>query len=293
MTHLLRGMKSAESPPSRTALDLVEKLSAPQLSAMVPVLEALYEFVSRAPAEPPPLPIAQPVIGSVVHVAPHHNLLEKLRLVEAKLQEAISMEPTPAREEQFANCLAMLQSETARLDEEYSSSPHADLSSSPGPGLLSSPSMFSVDAITGLPTRPVFERLVTTALEGHRTIGIALFVIERLAYVNKRFGKKASDEVLLFVAQHLAAELADTNSFSRWSGPAFVAIFDLSKDHEGTERKLQSIVAKQLSKNLSAGGRSVILPISCSYLLERLSPEQSPSDIYAKMDDFIANHLRE
>jgi GGDEF domain-containing protein len=159
---------------------------------------------------------------------------------------------------------------------------------------LGSPGSATSDATTGLPARLIFERAVCDALTQGRESVVALFIVERLAYINKRFGRVAGEEILLHVAQYLAQELPDSSTLARWSGPAFAAILDSTSAAKRTEMQIRAIASKRLSKTIDSGGRrAVMIPISCSCTVESLNAENSPEAIFTRMDDFLAAHSSE
>jgi GGDEF domain-containing protein len=121
--------------------------------------------------------------------------------------------------------------------------------------------------------------------EGKRFM-TALFVVERLPLINKRFGRFAGDRVLLYVAQYLAQELPDSNSLSRWSGSSFSAIINF-ENSEKMESQIRAISNKPLSANIDVGNRSVMLTISCACMMEQASGSASPEALFTKMDEFV------
>jgi diguanylate cyclase (GGDEF)-like protein len=160
--------------------------------------------------------------------------------------------------------------------------------------LLASPGRSTSDAATGLPARLIFERAVCDAITQGTESVVALFIVERLAYINKRFGRATGEEILLYVAQYLAEELPDSSMLARWSGPAFAAILDSTSAAKRTEMQIRAIASKRLSKTIDSGGRTaVMIPISCSCTVESLTAESSSEAIFSRMDDFLSAHSTE
>jgi GGDEF domain-containing protein len=146
------------------------------------------------------------------------------------------------------------------------------------------------DTTTGLPGRLIFERAVCDAIIQGKESVVALFMVERLAYINKRFGRATGEEILLYVAQYLAQELPDSSILARWSGPAFAAMVDSASAAKRTEMRIRAIASKHLSTNIDNGRTAVMIPISCSCIVESLSAETSPETIFSRMDDFLSAH---
>jgi diguanylate cyclase (GGDEF)-like protein len=127
---------------------------------------------------------------------------------------------------------------------------------------------------------------VSDAIGEQKTFMLALFVVERLPLINKRFGRAAGDRVLLYVAQYLAQELPDSNSLSRWGGTAFSAIIT-SENSDKRGSQIRAILNKPLSANIDVGSRSVMLTISCGSLMEQVSATSSAESLFKKMDEFV------
>jgi len=144
----------------------------------------------------------------------------------------------------------------------------------------------TVDSETGLPGRLLFEKLVADSIAEGKNVITALFVVERLPLINKRFGRLAGDRVLLYVAQYLAQELPESNSLSRWSGSAFSTIINF-ENSDKMESQIRAISNKPLSANIDVGNRSVMLTISCACMMEQLSADASPEKVFDKMDEFV------
>lgn len=208
--------------------------------------------------------------------------LEPSLKIENQLERILEIRDPQALREAIATCLDLFRSEKTHLN--------ASRSKANATNLLKSPTVPTTDATTGLPGRLLFERIVANAVAESKESITALFVVERLAYINKRFGRITGDEILLSVAQYLAQELPDSSSLSRWSGPAFAAILHPTAGKK-TEMQVRAISRRQLSKTMETGGRSVMLPINCSCMIEPLSEGSSPDLIFSKMDDFISAHL--
>jgi diguanylate cyclase (GGDEF)-like protein len=236
------------------------------VTAVAPLLQALSGLLQRddSPREEevksPATPEAPVSVGA-------------LQSLEETLSQALELDDLQTIKESISKCL-----ETVRTEK-----------SKPGriPSANVPPSAtLSVDAETGLPGRLLFEKIVADSIAEGRNFITALFVVERLPLINKRFGRVAGDRVLLFVAQYLAQELPDSNSLSRWGGPAFSAIIN-SENSEKMESQIRAISNKPLSANIDVGSRSVMLTISCACMMEQLSGTASPEKLFDKMDDFI------
>jgi GGDEF domain-containing protein len=195
-----------------------------------------------------------------------------LDALEQNLSHALELDDAEAIKKLISTCL-----EVVRADKANASAP--TLTVPPAPPT-------SVDGETGLPGRLLFERLVADSIVEGRKFITALFVVERLPLINKRFGRAAGDRVLLHVAQYLGQELPDSNSLSRWSGPAFSAIINCDNSDK-MESQIRAISNKPLSANIDVGNRSVMLTISCACMMEQVNADASPESLFTKMDNFV------
>ncbi|MFL6446806.1 MAG: GGDEF domain-containing protein [Bryobacteraceae bacterium] len=233
---------------------------------MAPLLQALsglmsaYEISSERTEAPP---LTDPIsIG----------LLETL---EQSLSQALELDDPQALKQSISQCLEAVRSEKDKQ------TPQRSVTLPPA-------TRASLDAVTGLPGRLHFERRVADLVAEGRTFIAALFVVERLPLMNKRFGRAAGDRVLSYVAHYLAHELPESNGLSRWSGSAFAAIIK-AENSEKMENQIRAISNKPLSASIDVGNRSVMLTISCGCMMEQVSGDASPESLFAKMDEFLTS----
>lgn len=250
----------------------IEKLSDAQIAVIGQALKGLVGLSAEA-NKPPAVPVPDPSVD--VEPLPGDVYKE----LEQRLEGALQAEDLLQTRACISSCLEAIRSGVA--------------ASASGLPLPRSPRPVTEDATTGLPARLILERTVANAITEGKESMVALFVVERLAYINKRFGRITGDEILLYVAQYLAQELSDSSSLCRWSGPAFGVVLNSYNAARKTEMQIRAISRKQLSKTIDSGGRSVMLPISCSCMVETLSPDSSPELIFTKMDDFISSHVND
>jgi diguanylate cyclase (GGDEF)-like protein len=249
----------------------LKELSEQQAVAVAPFLKALSELIAGSNSQQEQHEAARaltPPVDSKPHLA-----AGPLELLEHTLSQALDAKDPKGVRDAISKCLEIVRTEKAK--------PVASsvISAAPVTSL-------NVDAETGLPNRSLFERIVADSIAEGRQFITALFVVERLPLINKRFGRLAGDRVLLYVARYLAQELPDSNSLSRWSGSAFSAIIN-AENSEKMESQIRAISNKPLSANIDVGNRSVMLTISCACMMEQLSADAEPEKLFGKMDDFV------
>jgi diguanylate cyclase (GGDEF)-like protein len=199
--------------------------------------------------------------------------LGTLEALEQTLSETLELPDPEAMKEAIAKCLEIVRTEKAKPTTAQAT-------------VVLAPVTHHLDSETGLPGRLLFEKIVSDAIGEQKTFMLALFVVERLPLINKRFGRAAGDRVLLYVAQYLAQELPDSNSLSRWGGTAFSAIIT-SENSDKRGSQIRAILNKPLSANIDVGSRSVMLTISCGSLMEQVSATSSAESLFKKMDEFV------
>jgi GGDEF domain-containing protein len=247
------------------------QLSDKQTVAVAPLLKALSNLMSDQRGHGDQVENAAPstsplIAGASISTAPLESL-------EEILSRALEAEDPQIIKDSMLRCLEIVRTEKAKPP----STPA--LNAVPAAAL-------TVDAETGLPGRLSFEKRVADSIVEGKNVINALFVVERLPLINKRFGRLAGDRVLLYVAQYLAQELPDSDSLSRWSGPAFSAIINF-ENSDKMESQIRAISNKPLSANIDVGNRSVMLTISCACMMEQLSADASPEKVFDKMDEFV------
>ncbi len=88
----------------------------------------------------------------------------------------------------------------------------------------------SVDCLTGVAGRAIFERTLQTdyarAKRTKRPFGVLMLDVDHFKGVNDRYGHPAGDEVLRAVAQAAAIHVRDSDLFARYGGEEFVAVVD-------------------------------------------------------------------
>ncbi len=196
-----------------------------------------------------------------------------LEALEQALSETLDLPDPEAIKGSITKCLEIIRTEKAKPAPAQ-------------PTVVLPPVTHHIDSETGLPGRLLFEKIVSDAIGEQKTFMLALFVVERLPLINKRFGRAAGDRVLLYVAQYLAQELPDSNSLSRWGGTAFSAIIT-SENSDKMGSQIRAISNKPLSANIDVGSRSVMLTISCGCLMEQVTLTSSAENLFKKMDDFV------
>jgi len=217
--------------------------------------------------------------------------VKQLSVIESKLQRAATLEDTRMVKTQLTDCLTLVRSEALRLQTESRSKVNALKSDVErlSNRLKSVSTDESEDAVTGLRGRSSAEEMITTRIAAGKEFLVALFMLDRLASINGRFGRLVGDDILVTGAQTLAQKLAGVTLY-RWSGPAFVAVFDPSVNLAQAETRATQAAALRLEKNIEADNRSVLIVVTASCHLQRVSSKLAPDAVFRNMDSFLAAH---
>lgn len=210
----------------------------------------------------------------------HASAIEDLRVLRIQLQETLSVigeESTRLRTEAEARMEALQQ----RLEAVFS--PDGQVNAV----------LYTLDAVTGLENRAAAEKLISERVEQGRPCVAALFVVSKLAMVNRRFGRAVGDEVLLMVAHHIGQSLPANSVLFRWSGPALAAVIDIQSNSEDLHRKLTRIASTPLEKNIEAGERQTFVPVTVLLFTQRTGAASVPKGVFKAMDQFVSSNAME
>lgn len=216
--------------------------------------------------------------------------VSQLNTIERKLQRASTLEDTRQLRAQMADCLTIIRSESARIQVESKVRLRAlqaeveRVSTRLQMGLFDS----STDPVTGLPARAQAEQAITARIAAGQEHVAALFVVDRLASINDRFGRSTGDDILLLVAQQLAKRLSGSTLF-RWSGPAILAVLEIVTTAEAAENQAKLAATMSVEKSVEAGERAVLLPIRCLCQVQKISASALADEVYRGFDRFISH----
>ena len=216
--------------------------------------------------------------------------VKQLGVIESKLQQAVTLQDTRQVKAFMSDCLMLVRSESSRLQAEARTKVNAlrndvDRLSS---RLRAISSDDAHDPLTGLPGRRAAEEAIANKIEGGKEFLVSLYVLDRMASINGRFGRLVGDDVLVSGTQAIAQKLAGTTLY-RWSGPAMVAVFDTSVNLTQAETRAQQAAAIRLEKNIDADNRSVLIVVTASCHLQRVSPKLAPNTVFRNMDAFMGS----
>jgi GGDEF domain-containing protein len=222
--------------------------------------------------------------------------VERLTLVEGKMEKASAIQDIRSLRSSLQDCLDVIKEENARLRAESEARLHV-LEEKVQSALASTASLnraaSSMDVITGLESHAAAEHQIAERITEGRPCVVALFVVSRLAFVNRHFGRKIGDQVLTQIARHISNSLPPNSMLFRWSGPALAAVVDIQPNLEEVNRKLARIASAHLSKNVDDGGRSLLVPITVALWTQRAGAGSVEAGVFKAMDNFVAANASE
>lgn len=216
--------------------------------------------------------------------------VKQLSTIEAKLQHASTLEDTRQVKTYLTDCLTLVRSETLRLQNESRQKINTlkndvDRLSN---RLKSAATGDSGDAVTGLPGRTAAEESIAANIATGKEFLVAVFMLERMASINGRFGRVVGDDILVTGAQAIAQKLKETSLY-RWSGPAFVAVFDPAVQITQAEALARQAGAIRLEKAIEADHRTVLIVVTAAAHLQRVDGKVGPDGVFRSIDSFMAS----
>lgn len=146
----------------------------------------------------------------------------------------------------------------------------------------------AVVPMNGLPDRSGAEQEIAAKIASNRDCVCGLFVVNRLASIQARFGRAVGDEVMLLSAERLAQHLPAGVTVSRWSESALIALVDVDTNIAEVTRRFARAASMNLEKNIETQHRFVLVPITLSFTLKRLSGSSSAPDTFQEFDRFVS-----
>jgi len=215
--------------------------------------------------------------------------VKQLSVIEARLQRANSLEDTRLLKASMADCLTLVRHESQRLQAES----RTKINRLKGDvdrltvRLKAASIEDSQDLVTGLPGRIAAEEAFEAKIATGKDFVAALFVLDRMASINGRFGRAVGDEILVTGAHALAQKLTGTTLY-RWSGPAFAAVFDPAVNGAQAELRAKQAAATRVEKNIDVEDRSILIVITYSCHVQKVTSKTAPDTVIKNMDTFMA-----
>ena len=122
------------------------------------------------------------------------------------------------------------------------------------------------DPIAGLPQRLEAEAALEAACGDDSHTYAALFLVERIESIKARFGRDIGEQVEVRFYQRVVTGLRVNDRFFRWSKSAFLVLLQRDESGEHVRREITAILSRPFDQTFELTGRSVVLPISSTWL---------------------------
>src|SRR5580704_3029482 len=213
----------------------------------------------------------------------------KLRQIERQIEKSSQTEDLRILKTQLELSLGVICEEAAaqeRRSEEVAGQLR-DAMSRPESAAVLSEAVADLDMVTGLPNHRAAEQAIRSAITSRTSTYAVLFSVERLEVINGRFGFSVGDRILMLFGQHLAQRISQSDRLFRWRGPGFLAVLDRSGPEISIRAEMARMVSGRLEQEVELGGRSVLLPVSASWMLTSLV-DSTVDKVSRKLDAFSA-----
>jgi GGDEF domain-containing protein len=200
----------------------------------------------------------------------------RLQEIERQIEKTSAIDDIRKLKERLSRCLIDLREERMRQSLQAEKTIGGMKSAIPG-------NVKELDDATGLGSRPDAETALAAARDSGANAYVALFTIDHLHGLNSRFGRTVGDRIIMLFAQHLAQSL---NNVYRWSGPAFLAIFE---NEGGIERAKQELIPAltRLETTIEVNQRTVLVPINYSWVMHSIREHDRVTTLIHKLDEFM------
>jgi GGDEF domain-containing protein len=144
-----------------------------------------------------------------------------------------------------------------------------------------------IDPITDLEDRNAALAAIEQILSFGSGFHVAVFCLENLDQMNKRFGFATGDGVLATFSGFLGMHTSNDLLF-RWRGPFFVSIIAREVSSEDVRSELQKMTNNRVDYMVQAGSKSVAMPLGWSWTVISVQGSDSPGSAVDAIDRFVA-----
>jgi GGDEF domain-containing protein len=198
--------------------------------------------------------------------------LDDIRILRARLGDSLKSISDEARVQRERNAQMLHQAEEAALV---------------AAGHQEDP---EIDHVCGLPSVWKAEREIVAKTGTESRYYAAVFVIERLESVNRRYGYAAGDQLLQLFGRYLVSKLAATDKAYRWRGPTFVALLDRSAQADAVGAEVARFASTPQEHTIEVDGRPLKVPLSCAWTIVQLAKCQIAGEACQQIDRFVAEY---
>jgi GGDEF domain-containing protein len=213
----------------------------------------------------------------------------KLHHIERQIEKSSQSEDLRILKSQLEESLEVICGEAVEHERRSAeiASQIRDTMSRPESAAVLSEAVADLDMVTGLPNFRAAEQAIRAAIAARTSTYAVLFCVERVEVINGRFGFTIGDRILMLYGQHLAQRLSAADRLFRWRGPGFLALIDRTGPEISIRAEMARLVSARLEQEVELGDRSVLLPVSASWMLTSVA-NCSIEQVSQKLDKFAA-----
>jgi GGDEF domain-containing protein len=216
-----------------------------------------------------------------------------LRQIERQIEKAAQIEDLRALKIQLELSLKGICDEAAQQEERGTAiAKHIqDTMSRPESAAMLAAAVSDIDLVTGLPSFKMIPPALGAAIAGGRNTYAVLFCVDRIEIINNRFGSASGDRVLVALGERLGQRFSGADALFRWRGPGFLALIERTASEMAVRDEAARVASARLEQEIELGGRSVLLPISTSWVLVPLK-ESNAEAVLKKLEVFAVAQAR-
>jgi GGDEF domain-containing protein len=216
-----------------------------------------------------------------------------LRQIERQIEKAAQIEDLRALKIQLELSLKGICDEATQQEVRGTTIANhiQDTMSRPESAAVLAAAVADIDLVTGLPSFKMIPPAVAEAIAAGRNSYAVLLCVDRIEIINSRFGSASGDRVLVTLGERLAQRFSGADTLFRWIGPGILAVIERTDSEMAVRDEIARVVSARLEQEIELGGRSVLLPISTSWMLVALKGANVEA-VFKKLDVFSAAHAR-
>lgn len=227
---------------------------------------------------------------SMLHVSKSSNSsATRLRQLERDIDKASQSEDLRALKTQLEQSLEAICTEASEQERQSSeiTGQLRDTMDRPEAAAILSEAMGDLDLVTGLPNLRAAQNAIRAAISANTNSYAVLFAVDRVEVINSRFGFAVGDRILMLFGQHLAQRISQNDRLFRWRGTGFLALMERTGPEMSIRAEVSRMVSARLEQEIDLGGRSVLLPITASWMMTAVAGT-TVEKTSQKLDTFIA-----
>jgi GGDEF domain-containing protein len=215
----------------------------------------------------------------------------RLQEIEKKLAKTAMIDDLRTLKLRMSECLEAVREESVR-QKEVTTQVVGDLKTGITKAAEQKSAMLEQndDPVTGLPSRAHAEAELKRLAGTSARVYAGIFVVDRMQAINSRFGHAIGDHVMMFYLQRLTAALSAADKIFKWADSSYMAILERQEGLDNTRRELGQHLFQKWDRPFELGSRSVVLPISATWLLVEASGRSAAKTI-AEIDGFVSKSV--